>query len=140
MALKKCYVCADETAVMDIPASDVDICETAGFVDLETRFKRLEQNGYVAHFFESQFDTIEMRDIFLGEKTEIYADDDEETVAKKLALQEKLKQKYWQSKLADLADDDDRGAASQASGDEGSKPASQRSSADSVQNTDNTNE
>lgn len=140
MALRKCYVCQDETDVMEIPASDVNICETAGFVDLETRFKRLEQNGYVAHFFEQQFDTSEMRDIFLGEETEIYADDDEETVARKLALQEKIKQKYWQSKLADLADDDDRGEAPQASGGEGSKPASKRSSAESVQNSDNTDE
>lgn len=31
--------------------SDVDIVETAGFVDIETRFKRLEQSGYVANFF-----------------------------------------------------------------------------------------
>lgn len=140
MALKSCYICNSPDGFRDIETSDVNICETAGFVDLETRFKRLEQNGFVAHFFEQQFDTSEMRDIFLGDETEIYADDDEETVAQKLVLQEKLKQKYLQSKLADLADDDDGGEAPQASGGEGSKSASQRSSEKDVQNTDNTDE
>lgn len=137
MALRKCYVCSNEEENFPHIEAQVNICETAGFVDLETRFKRLEQNGYVAHFFQHQFDTQDLRDIFLGDDTEIFADDDEETVVKKLALQEKKKQSYWNSKLADLADEVDSGEAQRATGDEGSKPASQRSSGKgSDENTD----
>lgn len=105
--------------------SDVNICETAGFVDLETRFKRMEQNGYVANFFSHQFDTKDMRDIFLGDETEIYADDDEDTVARKLALQEKLRAEKMKILLGDLAETDEEGEAPQADRSSESKPSSQ---------------
>ena len=105
--------------------SDVNICETAGFVDLETRFKRMEQNGIVANFFSHQFDTQDMRQIFLGDETEIYSDDDEETVTKKLALQEKLRQKYVKSILGDLAETNDGGEAPRTAGSSEGKPSSQ---------------
>lgn len=105
--------------------SDVNICETAGFVDLETRFKRMEQNGIVANFFSHQFDTQDMRQIFLGDETEIYADDDEATVTKKLALQENLRQKYVNSILGDLAEANDDGEAPRTVGSSESKSSSQ---------------
>lgn len=107
--------------------SEVNICETAGFVDLETRFKRMEQNGYVANFFSHQFDTQDMRDIFLGDETEIYADDDEATVTKKLALQEKLRADKMKLLLGDLAEANDEAEAPQGRESSESKPSSQSS-------------
>lgn len=120
--------------------SEVDIVETAGFVDIETRFKRLEQSGYVAHFFREMFDTDDEREIYLGEDTQIYGDDDEETVNKKLYLQELKKQEIMSSKLGDLAETNDEEGRQDDRGSSESKPPSQRSSAESVQSTNNTNE
>lgn len=105
--------------------SDVNITETAGFVDLETRFKRMEQSGYVAHFFREMFDTEDERQIFLGEETEIYADDDEDTVREKLYQQQLLREKIVKSKLGDLAEANDAGEAPRAEGSSESKPSSQ---------------
>lgn len=105
--------------------SEVNITETAGFVDLETRFKRMEQSGYVAHFFKEMFDTEDERQIFLGEETEIYADDDEDTVREKLYKQQLLREQIVKSKLGDLAEANDDGEASRAEGSSGSKPSSQ---------------
>lgn len=111
-----------------VVTSDVNICETAGFVDLETRFKRLEQSGYVAQFFAHQFDVNDMREIYLGEDTAIYADDDEVTVRKKLALQDKLRMEIQKSILDDLGEVNDETEAPQGRGSNEVKPSSQRSS------------
>lgn len=107
--------------------SDVNICETAGFVDLETRFKRLEQSGYVANFFRDQFDTEDIREIFLGDDTTIYAEDDEDTVRKKLILQDRKRAEILKSKLGNLAVADDDSDASRAGGSSESKLPSQSS-------------
>lgn len=120
--------------------SEVDIVETAGFVDIETRFKRLEQSGYVAHFFREMFDTSDEREIYLGEDTQIYGDDDEETVNKKLYLQEMKKQEIIKSRLGDLAETNDEEGRQDDRGSSESKSPSQRSSAESVQNTNDTDE
>lgn len=106
--------------------SDVNICETAGFVDLETRFKRMEQSGYVAQFYSSQFDVNDMREIYLGDDTAIYADDDEETVARKLALQERKKIEIQKAILGDLVETNDETEASQGRGSSEDKSPSQK--------------
>lgn len=105
--------------------SDVLITETAGFVDLETRFKRMEQSGYVAHFFREMFDTSDEREIYLGEETEIYADDDEDTVREKLMKQQLLREKIVKSKLGDLAEANEGAVAQQGDGSSEGKPPSQ---------------
>lgn len=112
---------------------DVNICETAGFVDLETRFKRMEQSGYVAQLHVSQFDTQDMRDIFLGEDTEIYADDDEDTIMRKLALQDKKRREIVKAKLGDLVEANEQAEAPQGERSSEDKSPSQRSSAESSQ-------
>lgn len=114
-------------AFSDVKLSDVNICETAGFVPLDVRFKRLEQSGYVAQFFTHQFDTDDIRQIFMGEETQIYADDDEDIVRIKLYKQNKLREKILRSKLGDLAEEDDEEGRQDDRGSSGSKPPSQKS-------------
>lgn len=55
------------------PAKSAAICarmskrvtETAGFEPLEVRFKKMEQAGFRAQFFESDFDSADLREIYL---------------------------------------------------------------------------
>lgn len=61
-----------------------DIVETAGFVPLAVRFKQLEQNGYVAQFKSSDFDSQDMRDIWFNSAFEILPGDDLEEVEAKV--------------------------------------------------------
>ena len=61
-----------------------DIVETAGFVPLAVRFKQLEQNGYVAQFKRSDFDSQDMRDIWFNPEFEILPGDDLEEVEAKV--------------------------------------------------------
>lgn len=61
-----------------------DIVETAGFVPLAVRFKQLEQNGYVAQFKRSDFDSQDMRDIWFNPDFEILPGDDLEEVEAKV--------------------------------------------------------
>lgn len=61
-----------------------DIVETAGFVPLAVRFKQLEQNGYVAQFKRSDFDSQDMRDIWFNPEFEILPSDDLEEVEAKV--------------------------------------------------------
>lgn len=119
---------------------DVNICETAGFVDLATRFKRMEQSGYVAHFFREMFDTNDERQIYLGDETEIYAGDDDDTIQKKLYLQAQLRQKILQEKLGDLAGANDESEPERTRGSNEGKSSSQRSSTESVPEESDTNE
>lgn len=41
------------------------VTETAGFEPLEVRFKKMEQAGFRAQFFESDFDSADLREIYL---------------------------------------------------------------------------
>ncbi len=84
------------------------IVETAGFVPLEVKFKRFEQAGLKAQFNASEFTSSDFRDMYLGPNTEIYPNDDLETIIEKEALQEKIRIEILQkkAKLANLADDE----------------------------------
>ena len=44
---------------------DEDIVETAGFIPLEVRFKQMEQAGIRAQFFESEFSSKNVQDMYL---------------------------------------------------------------------------
>lgn len=68
---------------------DLDIVETAGFVPLEVRFKQMEQAGYRARFFESEFSSKDVSDMFLNHpEFDITADDDYEDVMEKTLLRQ----------------------------------------------------
>lgn len=84
------------------------IVETAGFIPLEVKFKRFEQAGLKAQFNASEFTSSDFRDMYLGPNTEIYPNDDLETILEKEALQEKIKLEILKKKqkLANLAADE----------------------------------
>ena len=84
------------------------IVETAGFVPLEVKFKRFEQAGLKAQFNASEFSSSDFRDMYLSPNTEIYPNDDLETIIEKEALQEQIRLEILQkkAKLANLATDE----------------------------------
>ena len=52
------------TPYPNIEGWNEDIVETAGFIPLEVRFKQMEQAGYRAQFFESEFSSKDVSDIY----------------------------------------------------------------------------
>lgn len=66
-----------------------DIVETAGFVPLEVRFKQMEQAGYRARFFESEFTSKDVSDMYLNHpEFDITAEDDMEDAMQKIMLRQ----------------------------------------------------
>lgn len=64
-----------------------DIVETAGFIPLEVRFKQMEQAGFRARFFESEFGSKDFRDMYLNHpEFDITAEDDIEEAYEKMQL------------------------------------------------------
>lgn len=68
----------------DLSENNEYICETAGFVPLEVKMRQFEQNGIIAQFQVSDFDSNDYRDIYLNPDFNIYPDDDLEDVQEKL--------------------------------------------------------
>ena len=54
------------TPYPNIEGWNEDIVETAGFIPLEVRFKQMEQAGYRAQFFESEFSSKDVSDMYLN--------------------------------------------------------------------------
>ena len=66
-----------------------DIVETAGFVPLEVRFKQMEQAGYRARFFESEFTSKDVSDMYLNHpEFDITPEDDIEDAMQKIMLRQ----------------------------------------------------
>lgn len=66
---------------------DEDIVETAGFIPLEVRFKQMEQAGLRAQFFESEFSSRDVRDMYLNHpEFDLTPEDDIEEAMEKLEL------------------------------------------------------
>lgn len=63
------------------------IVETAGFVPLEVKMKQFEQNGFIAQFLVSDFDSNDYRNIYLNPDFNITPEDDLEDIQEKLAAQ-----------------------------------------------------
>ena len=64
-----------------------DIVETAGFIPLEVRFKQMEQAGYKAQFFQSEFTSKDVTDMYLNHpEFDINAEDDIEDALEKMQL------------------------------------------------------
>lgn len=77
-----------EIGFADLSENNDVIVETAGFVPLEVKFKRFEQNGLIAQFNESEFTSSDLRDIYLTPDFEISPEDDFEEVQEKLIAQQ----------------------------------------------------
>lgn len=64
-----------------------DIVETAGFIPLEVRFKQMEQAGFQAQFFEQEFSSKDVRDMYLNHpEFDITGEDDIEEALEKIEL------------------------------------------------------
>lgn len=59
------------------------ICETAGFVPLEVKFKRLDQAGMRAQIQASDFTSSDYRDMYLNPDYQIYETDEIEDMEEK---------------------------------------------------------
>lgn len=68
------------------------ITTTEGFVPLDVQIAKFEQSGIRAKFRSEMYDSDDMRDMYLGPNTRIYADDDLETINEKLEAREKIRQ------------------------------------------------
>lgn len=78
------------------------IVETAGFVPLEVKMKQFENNGIVAQFLTSDFDSNDYRDIYLHPDFNIYPEDDFEDIQEKLSAQREYAEKIKKAKSTGL--------------------------------------
>lgn len=82
------------------------ICETAGFVPLEVKLKQFEQNGLIAQFQMADFDSHDMRELYLNPDFDITPEDDFEDVQEKLLALKSYQEEYKKSKKADSSGND----------------------------------
>lgn len=84
-----------------------EITETAGFVPLEVRFKQMEQAGYRARFFESEFTSKDVTDMYLNHpEFDLTSEDDFEDMVEKMELRnayiQSIKDEVRKRKESDL--------------------------------------
>lgn len=60
------------------------ICETAGFIPLEIKFKRFEQAGQMARLNASDFTSSDYREMYQSPDFDIYPDDDLDEIEEKM--------------------------------------------------------
>ena len=73
-----------EARCSDLSENNDYICETAGFVPLEVKFKRFELAGQAAVLNASEFTSQDIRDLYLNPDFDIYPDDDLDEVQEKM--------------------------------------------------------
>ena len=77
------------TPYPEIDGWDEDIVETAGFIPLEVRFKQMEQAGIRAQFFESEFSSKNVQDMYLNHpEFDLSPEDDLEEAMDKIQLRQ----------------------------------------------------
>lgn len=85
------------------PAGNDYICETAGFIPLEIKFKRFEQAGQIARLNASDFTSQDYREMYQSPDYDIYPDDDLDDIEEKMiALKNhinEVRQKVYQRSL-----------------------------------------
>lgn len=60
------------------------VTETAGFVPLEVRFQRLVENGIQLQLKAQEFDSVDMRKLYLDDEFRVEPDDELEEIQSKL--------------------------------------------------------
>lgn len=65
-----------------------EIVETAGFVPLEVRFQKLQENGIRLQLRASEFDSVDMQKLYLDDQYRIEPDDELEDIEVKLAARQ----------------------------------------------------
>lgn len=82
----------------DLSEHNEVIVETAGFIPLDVKFKRFEQNGVIAQFSTSEFTSSDMRNLYANPDFEIYPDDELEDIQEKISAYNEYRSKYIQNK------------------------------------------
>lgn len=82
------------------------LTETAGFIPLDIKFKQFTQNGIVASFSESDFDSHDYNEIYNDDSLTITPYDDLEDVQSKLFLQAQRKRDILARKKAESSTSD----------------------------------
>lgn len=85
------YLTEKERFYADLSEGNEVIVETAGFVPLEVKLKRFEQNGMLMQFNENEFTSSDLRSIYLNPDFDITPEDDFEEVQEKLYAQQVYK-------------------------------------------------
>ena len=63
----------------DLSQENDYIVETAGFVPLQVKFKRFEEQGTILQFQSSEFTASDLRQLYLSPDTEIYPESIQQT-------------------------------------------------------------
>lgn len=97
------------TPYPEIDGWNENIVETAGFIPLEVRFKQMEQAGIRAQFFENEFSSRDVSDMYLNHpEFDLTPEDDIEEAFEKMALREawinQVKEEAKKRKEAALTD------------------------------------
>ena len=69
-----------ETMVSDFSEHNENITETAGFVPLEVKLRRFQENGQIMQFSQSEFTSSDLRELYLSPDLEITPEMDIEEI------------------------------------------------------------
>lgn len=77
---------------------NVRMMDSAGYIPLNVRMQRMLEQGYIAQFAVSEFDSTEYRQLYSGEDTTISPDMDYEDIQDVLVRRELLKREFLSRK------------------------------------------
>lgn len=80
--------------------------ETAGFIPLSVKMERFIQQGIIAQFSSSDFDSHDYKDMYLNPDCQILPGDDLEEIQQKLEMQQQIALAAIQKKNVKLGDFD----------------------------------
>lgn len=102
MKFDKCIELLTESQVeklgADLSKNNDYITETAGFVPLEVKLRQFEQNGLIAQFQVSDFDSNDYREMYLNPDYNITPEDDFEDVEEKIRARNEFIEQYKKAK------------------------------------------
>lgn len=97
---------------------DEVLTETAGFVPLEVRFKRMQEAGIAAQFHEGDFDSSDWNDIYLEHpEFDINEDDELEDVIQKQQMRQAYIEQLRAKKQSELVNEATEQKAAQSNPD-----------------------
>lgn len=105
MKFSKSIEFLDEKQVLqlsaDLSENNDYITETAGFIPLEVKMRQFEQNGLIAQFQVSDFDSNDYREMYLNPDFNITPEDDFEDVEEKIRARNEFIEQYKKTKAAE---------------------------------------
>lgn len=85
-----------------------DIVETAGFIPLEVRFRKLQENGQRVMLRASEFDSVDMRKMYLDDEFRVEPDDELEDIEEKLAKRQAYMNSLREERLKETNEKEDK--------------------------------